>query len=451
MTTDRGSTDPVDLDLSDASAAIASGRMDPVELLEAHLRRIEETEAGERGLNAWYTVDAEGARSAAESAAIELRTGRTRGPLHGIPVGVKDLFDTAGLRTTYGSARFRDHVPEADAAAVARLRTAGAVVLGKQATHEFAWGGRTDNPHFGPTRNPHDHTRIPGGSSGGGGASVAAHSSVLALGSDTAGSVRIPAALCGCVGFKPTHGRLPTAGAFPLCPSLDHVGLLTRSVRDAALAFGALTGDRLQATDAQTERLRVGLVTGESAELLDDEVGEGLALAREALLAQDVELRDVPLSRVAERARAVLTVVLAEAEQVHHQAFVDHPESYGPDLAQLLTGGPVGAEELARARRAVESAVAELLAALEEVDVLMSAAVPVVAPRIGEMQVTLGGAEHPVELVLTRLTSLANPAGVPAISVPAPGRRALPVGVQLIGRPRDEATVLRAASLLDAS
>jgi aspartyl-tRNA(Asn)/glutamyl-tRNA(Gln) amidotransferase subunit A len=439
--------DPVDLDLTEASAAIAAGGLDPVELVEAYLRRIEETESGPGGLNAWYTVDAEGARAAAATAALEIRSGRIRGALHGIPVGIKDLFDTAGLRTTYGSVRFRDHVPDTDAVAVVRLREAGAIVLGKQATHEFAWGGRTDNPHFGPTHNPHDHTRIPGGSSGGGGASVAARSSLLALGSDTAGSVRIPAALCGCVGFKPTYGWLSTTGAFPLGPSLDHVGLLTRSVRDAALAFGALSGRSEQTKDERG--LRVGFVGGDSAELVDSEVGTALILARDLLENSGVEVREVSLTRVSERVRAVLTVVLAEAEQVHHDAYADRPESYGADLARLLAGGPVSPEELAAARTIVDEAVTELRAVLDEVDVLMSATVPVVAPRIGELHVPLNGAEHPVELLLTRLTSLANAAGLPAVSVPAPGDRELPVGVQFVGRPGEESTVLRAAALLE--
>jgi aspartyl-tRNA(Asn)/glutamyl-tRNA(Gln) amidotransferase subunit A len=338
-------------------------------------------------------------------------------------------------------------VPGTDAVAVVRLREAGAIVLGKQATHEFAWGGRTDNPHFGPTHNPHDHTRIPGGSSGGGGASVAARSSLLALGSDTAGSVRIPAALCGCVGFKPTYGWLSTTGAFPLGPSLDHVGLLTRSVRDAALAFGALSGRAEQTKDERG--LRVGFVGGDSTELVDSEVGTALILARDLLENSGVEVREVSLTRVSERVRAVLTVVLAEAEQVHHDAYADRPESYGADLARLLAGGPVSPEELAAARTIVDEAVTELRAVLDEVDVLMSATVPVVAPRIGELHVPLNGAEHPVELLLTRLTSLANAAGLPAVSVPAPGDRELPVGVQFVGRPGEESTVLRAAALLE--
>ncbi|MGH3413780.1 MAG: amidase [Marmoricola sp.] len=441
----------LDLDLKAAAEEIAAGRLDPVELTEAYLQRIDDTESGPDALNAWYAVDAEGARAAAGRAAREIGSGRVRGPLHGIPVGVKDLFDTAGLRTTYGSARFRDHVPSVDALAVARLHSAGAVVLGKQATHEFAWGGRTDSPHFGPTRNPHDHDRIPGGSSGGAGASVAARSSLLGLGSDTAGSVRIPAALSGCVGLKPTYDWVPTTGAFPLAPSLDHVGVLTRTAADAGLAFAALTGRRMPTPDDTPAPLTVGLVSGAAADLLDDEVAGGLALGRSRFEAAGIEVTEVELNRVDDRVHAVLTRLVAEAEQMHHDAFAADPDSYGPDLAEVLARGPVTRERLADARSVLDEAVAEMMAALEQVDVLMSATVPIVAPPIGEMRIRLRGNDYPVELLLTRLTSLANAARLPAVSVPAPRLvgRFLPVGVQFVGRPGEEGTVLRAAGLLE--
>ncbi|MGH3509066.1 MAG: amidase, partial [Nocardioidaceae bacterium] len=390
--------DPLlELDLATAAAAIDARELSPVELTEAYLTRIEQTE---QELNAYYTVDADGARAAAGRAAREIAAGRHRGPLHGIPVGVKDLFDTAGLRTTYGSVRYRDHVPDRDAVAVGLLRSAGVVLLGKHATHEFAWGGRTDNPHFGPTHNPHDLDRIPGGSSGGGGASVVARSCLMALGSDTAGSVRIPAALCGCVGLKPTRGWVAMGGAFPLGPTLDRAGLLTRTPRDAALAMGAMTGSRVESGQGSGAP-RVGFVVGDSLELLDDEVAQGLIAARARLEASGVELREVRLSRVSERVRAVLTVVMSEAEPIHREAFALDPDSYGPDLAELLARGPVSAAEVEAARVVVASAVSELHEAFSELDVVMSATVPIGAPRIGELHVTVHGHAHPVELLLT--------------------------------------------------
>lgn len=435
-------TDLLDLDLRTAAQRLASGEVDPVALTRAYLDRIEVTEPR---LNEWVTVDAEGALASAEQARTELRSGHRRGPLHGIPVGVKDLFDTAGLFTTYGSPRYADHVPDADAAAVSLLRAAGAVVLGKQSTHEFAWGGRTDSAFFGPTRNPHDPDRIPGGSSGGGGASVAARSSLLALGTDTAGSVRIPAALCGCVGLKPTFGRLPVTGAFPLAPSLDHAGLLARTVDDVALAFEALAAPATRVPDATAV---VALVTGPSLELLDDDVRAAVLAARDRLTGSGVEVREVALEGVDERVLAILELVRAEAQEVHGEAYAADPDHYGADLAELLDLGPVGPDERAAARSVVRRAVTELEAALAGVDALLTATVPVVAPPIGATSVPVAGRALPVELVLTRLTSVANAAGVPALSVPAPDAGPLPVGLQLVGPADGEAALLRLGRLL---
>jgi aspartyl-tRNA(Asn)/glutamyl-tRNA(Gln) amidotransferase subunit A len=443
--------DLTELDLVEAAAAIESGADDPGELTEAYLARIEATEPT---LNAYVTVDADGARQAARAAREEIAGGRYRGPLHGIPVGIKDIFDTAGLRTTYGSIRYSDNVPTSDAVVVARGRSAGAVILGKQATHEFAWGGRTDNPHFGPTHNPRDLTRIPGGSSGGGAASIVAHSSLLAIGSDTAGSVRIPAALCGCVGYKPAYGWIDLAGAFPLEPGQDHVGVLARTVDDAALAAGVLGGQvhegRRGAVD-RTARLRIGVLTGDSQAVLDGAVRRGLARALAALTDAGADLVDVPLDGVDERAMAILTTIKATAEAVHRSNFRVLPASYGPDLAELLAGPLVTESERAGASDAVARAVAGLSAALGDLDVLLSATVPITAPAIGAMTVAVGGETRPIEPVLTRLTSIANAAGWPAISVPAPAGDEpadLPVGIQLLCAPGEVGNLMRAASLV---
>lgn len=443
-----------DLDLVDAASAIESGSVDPVDLTEAYLARIA---ASEPELNAYVTVDPEGARAAAHAAREEIASGRYRGPLHGIPVGVKDIFDTAGLRTTYGSSRYTSHQPTTDATVVARLRSAGAVILGKHATHEFAWGGRTDNPHFGPTRNPHDPSRIPGGSSGGGAASVVARSCLLAVGSDTAGSVRIPAALCGCVGLKPTYGWIAMAGAFPLEPGLDHAGVLARTVDDAVLAVDVLGGQpthRARRPRRSGGALRVGILTGPSQTVLDEQVRLGLSRAHTALREAGVQLVDVALDGVDERALAILTVIKSTAEAVHANDFRSHPESYGPDLAELLTGPTVTERERADAERVMARAVADLDEALDGLDALISATVPIPAPPIGAMTVDIAGSVWPIEPILTRLTSIANAAGWPAISVPAPpappgGRPAdLPVGVQLLCAPARIGVMSRVADIV---
>lgn len=434
-------TELLALDLCEASAAIRTGAIDPRELTEAYLRRIEETEPR---VNAYVTVDADGARLAAKKAADECEAGQHRGPLHGIPVGVKDIFDTAGLRTTYGSARYREHVPTADALVVGRLRSAGAVILGKHATHEFAWGGRTDNPHYGPTRNPRDESRIPGGSSGGGAASIVARSSLLAVGTDTAGSVRIPAALSGCVGFKPARDWVAMTGAFPLSPALDHVGVLTRTPADAAIAVSAIS-DLPCVVPAERRPLRVGLLAGASADVADDVVSAGVANAIAVLERSDFEVKHIDVPAVSERAEALLTLIKADAEMIHRSAYSAAADYYGTDLAALLGGPQVTADERENAQSLANDAGDALRRALGEVDVLMSATVPMVAPPIGTMEIELAGDVWPIEFLLTRLTSIANALGIPAISVPGAAESKLPVGIQFIARPDNTAELLAAA------
>lgn len=407
-----------ELTLVEAAQAIGAGEVSPVELTEHYLARIEETEPA---VHAYFTVAAAQARAAARHA--------PRGPLHGIPLGVKDLIDTAGIRTTYGSPLWEHHIPTQDAAAVAGLRAAGAVILGKHATHELAWGGRTDSAHFGPTHNPHRHGHIPGGSSGGSAASVVVGSCLGAIGTDTAGSVRIPAALSGCVGFKPTRGRISLNGVLPLAPSLDHVGTLARTVADAALIAGLAPG----------EGGSVGFLTGWPTDRLDPGVAAAYDRVRRLLPGHEVALSaDAP-------AEAVLTRILAEAGAQHRVAYANRPELFGADLAQLLELPPPTPGELREADNVIEAAGAELHGALAEHDVLVLPTVPVTAPRIGATH--LGGV--PVELVLTRLTSIFDAMGVPAVSVPVGMVGGLPVAVQVVGRAGADAVALGVAAEIE--
>ncbi|WP_165570358.1 amidase [Aeromicrobium sp. IC_218] len=435
-------SDLVDLDLVAAAAALERGDVGAVELTEAYLAQVERTEPR---VHAWTTVDADGALAQARAAQAALSRGERRGPLHGIPVGVKDLVDTAGLRTTYGSPRFERHVPSRDAAVVERLRACGAVVLGKQATHELAWGGRTDSAHFGPTRNPHDADRVPGGSSGGGAASVVVRSCLLAIGTDTAGSARIPAALSGCVGYKPSRDWLPMTGVMPLAASLDHVGLLGRTVADVSVARAALLGGRGTGT-AGPPLGRVALV--DDADAWDPAVAEGVERAARVLADAGLDVRRVtPEPPAAERAMAVLTRVRREAERVHRDAYAREPGGFGADVAALMDLGPVTDAEAARADAVAARAVAWVADVWRDADVLLGATVPVTAPRIGEHEVELAGRRWPVEPVLTRETSIANVLGAPSVSVPVP-RDGLPVGVQLVARPGAEDVLEGVASRL---
>jgi len=238
------------------AAALRERRLSPVEVVNALLERIESEDAR---LNAFITVLPERALEEAARAEGEILAGEYRGPLHGVPVGVKDLICTEGVRTTMGSAFFEDYVPDHSATVVSKLEESGAILIGKTNTHEFAYGPTGDSSHFGPTRNPHEPDRIPGGSSGGSGAAVAAGLCYAALGSDTAASIRVPAALCGVVGMKPTFGRVSKSGVFPLSWSLDHVGPITHTVEDNALLLNALAGhdpEDLYSVDLPAEDLR---------------------------------------------------------------------------------------------------------------------------------------------------------------------------------------------------
>lgn len=434
----------LDLGLCEAGALLARGAISPVELTAAYLDRIESTESC---VNAYVTVCADVALETARVATDEIRRHGSRGALHGIPVGIKDIIDTAGIRTTCGSSLYADRVPDRDARVVADLRRAGAVTLGKHATHELAWGGRTDNasPRFGPTRNPYDPERIPGGSSGGAAASLVARSSLGAVGTDTAGSVRIPAALSGCVGLKPTRGRISLDGVLPLAHTLDHVGVLGRSVADAACLFGALAGD---GTPAGGD-LRFGRLRSWPEACLGPGVRTALDTACADLRASGVALVDVVLPDAPGLTGHLLDRVAAGGVATHAREYAASPTAFGPDLSELLAVGTPCPERLAEGDAVIARAGADLLDGLRHCDVLVSATVPVTAPRIGQMSVTVDGEPMHVEHALTRLTSLANALGVPALSVPIGLAGGLPVGLQVIGRTREEPTVLAAGRVVE--
>lgn len=446
-----------ELSLAEAGRAIAAKEVSPVELTEFYLGRIEATEPA---VHAYFAVSADAARAVARQAEAEIASGDHRGPLHGVPLGVKDLIDTAGARTSYGSPRYVDHVPDRDATAVVRLRQAGAVLLGKHATHELAWGGRTDSAFFGPTHNPYRRNHIPGGSSGGSAASVVARSSLGAIGTDTAGSVRIPAALSGCVGFKPTRGLVSLAGVLPLSATLDHVGALARTVDDAALITDAVAGHDpedprtlfdpvpdLAARDLGD--LRIGWLGGWFGALLSPGVAAAVQEIRHRLEAHGVKVDEVGIADEPHVSESVLTRILAEAGAFHRPAFKADPRLFGAELAHLLDGPGPQPRRLAQTEATVARFAAKLLSALSSYDVLLTATVPVTAPAIGDETVMIGDEKRPIELVLTRLTSPFNAVGLPALSVPVALADGLPVGLQVVGRRLEDDVVLNVGRLVE--
>ena len=433
-------------------------------MTEAVLRRIEERD-GE--LNSFVTVASERAMEAARAAEREIRAGRYRGPLHGVPLGVKDLISTAGLRTTMGSAFFEDHVPDHDAAVVQKLEEAGAIIVGKTNTHEFAYGTTGDRSRFGPVGNPHDPSRISGGSSSGSGAAVAAGLVYGALGTDTGGSIRIPAALCGAVGMKPTFGRVSKHGVFPLARTLDHVGPLTRTVADNALLLNALAGhdpDDPYSIGAEPEDFArglgdpggvrggvVGVPSGFYFERLDGEVAQRMGEAIEAFRGLGVEVRGVEVPLLREALDAQRLVLAAEAYAVHAERLRTEPERFDEEVRERVAAGEaLRAHEYAEAQRTKLGSLRAFGRVLEGVDVLLSPTVPIPATEIGQRRVVVDGREESVRASLNHLTGPTNLNGLPSLSVPCGlTTSGLPVGLQIVGRPFDEATLYRYGHALE--
>lgn len=427
------------------------GEVSSLELLELVLERIEKTDDD---VKAYVALREEKARKEARAADEEIRKGVDRGPLHGLPVSIKDLIDTEGLRTTYGSPIFKDHVPKEDAAVVVRLKEAGAVIVGKTNTHEFALGGITP-----PTRNPYDLSRIPGGSSGGSAAAIAAGSALLTLGSDTGGSIRIPASYCGVVGLKPTYGRVSRVGVFPESWSLDHVGPITRHVEDCALLLQAIAGydpddqatvegelpDYTRGLDGDVEGLKVGVPTNHFFDDLDREVHAAVSAAIKHLEVLGMRTEEVSFPAVNEILGAYTALDLAEVAANHRRIYPEHSHEYLPDTKAFIEAGYLlSATTYIDALRARPRLLGQVLDATRGVDVLAVPSQPIVAPKVGDTVAVIDGHREDLLLAMVRLMAPFNLTGLPALSVCCGyNSRGLPIGLQIVGKPFDEATVLR--------
>lgn len=418
--------------ITDASGLLRRKEISPVELTTSCLRRIEELNPQ---INAFITVLDESALAEARVAEAEIFAGNWRGPLHGIPIGLKDLIDTAGIRTTCGSALFADRIPSEDAEVVRRLKNAGAILIGKQNMQEFAWGGTSASSYFGPVRNPWDTERIAGGSSGGSAAAVAAGMCFGAIGTDTGGSVRQPAAFCGIVGLKPTFGSVSMRGVFPLSPSLDHVGPLCRNVADTALLLQVIGGfDKLELLDAKT-RPRIGIVRRTFFDDLDPEIESAFNQALKTLreLSADVLEVDLPDTPTAVQA--------PEVYAIHSKYFAESPQLYGRwmrERLQLATATDAVAynearQELDRLRKFAGDV-------FSRVDFLVTPTIPVPPITISE---AMEMSPSPAGELWLRNTRPFNAFGWPTISIPCGFTQAgLPIGLQIAGPNFSEASLL---------
>lgn len=441
------------------------GQLSPVELTKLMLARIAELNPK---LNAYLTVTAELALAQAKKAEAELfaprgrKSHRDRGPLHGIPISLKDNIYTKDVRTTAGSKILRDFVPEHDATVVRQLKEAGAVLLGKTNLHEFAYGVTTNNPHFGPTRNPWDLSRIPGGSSGGSAAAVASGLCYGSIGTDTGGSIRIPAALCGIVGLKPTFGRVSVADVIPLSPQLDCVGPLTRSSSDAAALLDAILvrGKKelplRKATESSSrQRFRLGLPKTFFLEVLSEEVRSAFEESVRVLREQGAALEPVSIPLLEETEDAGNQIAWAEATHCHEQAgwYPARARDYGEDvLTRLEMGTKVPATTYLKAMQLRDSFIEHFHSAMAQAKLhaLVVPATPIPAPKIGEETTAIRGTNHPTRALLLRNNRPANLGGLPAISVPCgKTNEGLPIGLQLIGAVMDDALLLRIAQAFE--
>src|SRR5215469_5585570 len=440
----------LDFDVAALAQKLRAKEISPVELTEAYLDRIE---AIDERIASYMKVTADTARAMARAAEQEIGAGKWRGPFHGVPIGLKDLCYTRGILTTGGSKILSDFVPDFDSTVWTRLSAAGAVLLGKLNLHEFAYGATTNNPHWGACHNPYDLSRIPGGSSGGSGAAIVARTAAATIGTDTGGSIRIPAACCGCVGLKQTWSRVSRYGVMPLSDSLDHTGPITRTARDAALMLNVIAGyDPNDATSSREpvadyaaglggdlKGMRIGVIR-ELTTGVSEPVTSAFNAAVKQFGALGATVDEVSIPSFVEGAKVTMVVLMAEALQFHEQWMRERPQDYGHDVRSLIeTSMAITAVNYVRAQRERNLMLAEALNAREKNAVLLAPSQAIPAPRIEDRSYDL------VEN-LVRFTGPFNATGQPSLSIPTGlSKEGLPLSMQIIGKPFDEVTVLQVA------
>lgn len=448
---------------TEVAGLIESKEASPVELTQALLDHAHEYNDT---VNAYISFRDESALTEAKAAEKDIANGNYRGPLHGIPMAIKDNIYVGGEVTTMASKIHGEFVPQDDASVVKKLREAGVVLTGKLNMHEYAWGIDNNNPHFGAVHNPWNVDKVPGGSSGGSGAAVAADMSFTTLGTDTAGSIRIPSAACGLVGLKPTHGLVAKYGCFPLAWSLDHIGPMSKSVADAAVTLQAIAGhdyrdptsintpidDYSAGLGGEPKGLVIGIEEDYFFKDVDSPIERLVRQQIDDLVSRGAKLKTVSIPSLAHSEWTELATSLSEASAIHHTDLQNRPDDFGKDIRFLFELGELfSAVDFLQAQQIRRQIKQEFTAALKDVDVIIAPTLPVMAPDIGSAVANLNGSE--VDLIdnFIRFTGPSNLTGLPALTIPVGLNNDLPVGLQVIGRAFDEATVLKVGSQIEAN
>ncbi len=453
------------LTLAEAARLVRAREVSPVELVEACLARIR---AVNDKLAAYISVYEEQARAVAKAAEAMVQAGHWLGPLHGIPVSLKDNVAVRGLATTAGSKILRDWIPDEDATVTARLRQAGAIFVGKTNMHEFAWGGTSANPHYGAVRNPWNPERFPAGSSGGSGAAVAARTCYGAIGTDTGGSIRLPSAINGIVGIRPTYGRVSNAGIIPLAWSMDTAGPMTRTVEDCAIMFNVIAGpdpkdpscsaapvvDYTADLGRGVRGIRIGVVPGYFFHHLQRPVHDAVRSALKTFEGLGASVVDVNIENIHGNISAQLTIESAEPSSYHQRWLRERPGDYGEDVRMLLEiGEMLLATHYVQAQRYRSLLRGEFLSAFKSVDVFICPTLPFTATPVGAMKVVIeNGVEEDMLSAIMQYTGVPSLTGLPSLNVPCGfDQDALPVGMQIIGQPFGEAALFRVGAAFQAA
>ena len=446
--------------LSDLANAIESKEVSPVEVTKLLLARID---SNDKELNSYITLMEDRALKDAIDAENEIMSGNYKGPLHGVPIAVKDNVYIKGVKNTAASEIYKDFIPDEDAELAAKLQNAGAIIIGKTNMHEFAYGGTGDRSYFGAPRNPHNLAKITGGSSSGSGAAVAGHMAYGAIGSDTGGSIRIPASCCGIVGMKPTFGSVSKYGTVALAMSLDHFGPMTKTVKDNAIMLNALVGydsrdpfsinrkqeDFTEEIGKSVKELTIGIPSNYFFDILQSEVRESINETIEDLRAQGINLKTVTVDLMDELMNATRVIMSSEAYSAFEKEYKEHPEKIeGEVKSRIMEGMDIKASEYLQAIKTKHKAMAALNDVFRNVDILLVPTLCILPTDIDQREVEIDGKMTPTR-ILNRLTNPNNTTGFPAISVPGKPKNGLPVGVQLIGAPLSEKKLYRFASFIE--